>query len=187
MRTPYLLSFLKHWKKRGHMSFFITSSSIKVLPSNLYNHTVYFVTCMSDSQQGFGLEIGFIDHFNTRLVTTLNYSTFTDLHTLRITREHTKSFPACNVFTSHFPVRASNSGDSSASTLTPFPAGHRLPTKSQLNYSIISSQSPLQNSTDLTAPIVPVITSKHGTHRKCCTLFLCAYSLPQEHVYRAVA
>jgi hypothetical protein len=29
---------------------------------------------MSDSRRGFGLEIGFIDHFITRLVTTLNYS-----------------------------------------------------------------------------------------------------------------
>jgi hypothetical protein len=41
---------------------------------------------------GFGLEIGFIDHFNTWLVTTLNYSTITDLHNLQITTAHAKSF-----------------------------------------------------------------------------------------------
>jgi hypothetical protein len=32
----------------------------------------------------------FIDHFNTRLVTTLNYSAITNLHTLQITRPHVK-------------------------------------------------------------------------------------------------
>jgi hypothetical protein len=31
----------------------------------------------------FGLEIGFIDHFHTRLVITLNYSAITDFHTLQ--------------------------------------------------------------------------------------------------------
>jgi hypothetical protein len=41
---------------------------------------------------GFGLEIRFIDHFNTHLVTTLNYSTIADLHTVQITTEHVKSF-----------------------------------------------------------------------------------------------
>jgi hypothetical protein len=51
------------------------------LPQNI-------VTCMSDSLWGFGLEIGFIDHFNTHLVTTLNYGTIADLRTLQITRAH---------------------------------------------------------------------------------------------------
>jgi hypothetical protein len=41
---------------------------------------------------GFGLEIGFIDHFNTRLVTALNYGAIGDLHSLQITTAHTKSF-----------------------------------------------------------------------------------------------
>jgi hypothetical protein len=41
----------------------------------------YIVTCMSDSRRGFGLEIGFIDHSNTRLVATLNYSITADFHT----------------------------------------------------------------------------------------------------------
>jgi hypothetical protein len=36
-------------------------------------------------QKGFGLEIGFIDHFNTRLWITLNYCVIADLHTLKIT------------------------------------------------------------------------------------------------------
>jgi hypothetical protein len=46
---------------------------------------IYIVTRRSDSWQGLGLEIGFIDHFNTRLVTTLNYSAIADFHTLQIT------------------------------------------------------------------------------------------------------
>jgi hypothetical protein len=46
----------------------------------------------SDCRRGFGLEIGFIDHFNTRLVTTLHYSAIADLHTLQIITAHLKSF-----------------------------------------------------------------------------------------------
>jgi hypothetical protein len=166
MRTSSILSFLKHWKeKRNKCPFFITSSSIQVQPSNLYNDIVHTVTCISDFQRGFGFDIGFLDHFNKWPMNTLNYSAIADLHTLRITREHTKSFPACSVFTSCFSVMASTNRDSSASTVTPFPAGSRLPTKSELNYSTISSQPPLQNSTKLIAPTVPVITSQHGPHR----------------------
>jgi hypothetical protein len=41
---------------------------------------------------GFGLETGFIDHFKTRLMTTLNYSAIADLHTSQITTAHAKSF-----------------------------------------------------------------------------------------------
>jgi hypothetical protein len=36
------------------------------------------VTRMSDFRRGFGLVIGFIDYFITRLVTTLNYSAIAD-------------------------------------------------------------------------------------------------------------
>jgi hypothetical protein len=82
-----------------------------------------------DYQRGFGFDIGFIDHFNTRLVTTLNYSAIADLHILKITRVHVKSISACSIFTSRFQATASNSGYPSASALTPFPAGHRLTTE----------------------------------------------------------
>jgi hypothetical protein len=41
---------------------------------------------MSDYRRGFGLIIGFIDHFNTQLVTTLNYSAIAYLHNSQITR-----------------------------------------------------------------------------------------------------
>jgi hypothetical protein len=92
------------------------------------------VTCMSDSRRGFELEIGFIDNFNTRFVTTLNYTAIADLHTLEITKVHTKSFTACSVFTSRFPVTACNSWDSSASA-----SRHsQLVTVPQLNYSSAS-------------------------------------------------
>jgi hypothetical protein len=36
-----------------------------------------------DYRRGFGLEIGFFDHFNTQLVTTLNYNAIADLHILK--------------------------------------------------------------------------------------------------------
>jgi hypothetical protein len=35
-----------------------------------------------DYKKGFGLDIGFIDHFNTQIITTPNYSTIADLHAL---------------------------------------------------------------------------------------------------------
>jgi hypothetical protein len=75
------------------------------------------VTCMCDYRRGFGLDIGFIDHFNTQLVITLNYTANADIHTLHFTPAHSKSFPFCSVFTRHFLVTASKNGYSSASAL----------------------------------------------------------------------
>jgi hypothetical protein len=51
---------------------------------------------------GFGLEIGFMDHFDTRLVTTINYSAIADLHILQITTAHANSFHSA-VFSPVFP------------------------------------------------------------------------------------
>jgi hypothetical protein len=45
---------------------------------------------LSDSRWGFGLDIGFIDHLH--VVTTKNYNTIANFHTLQITTAHTKSF-----------------------------------------------------------------------------------------------
>jgi hypothetical protein len=59
---------------------------------------------MSDSRRGFGLDIGFIDHLH--VVTTNNYNSIADFHTLQITRAHTKSFSARSVFTSSCLVTA---------------------------------------------------------------------------------
>jgi hypothetical protein len=50
------------------------------------------VTCMSDYGQGFELEIGLIEHFNTRLMTKIRYSSIADLHILQITTAQAKSF-----------------------------------------------------------------------------------------------
>jgi hypothetical protein len=44
---------------------------------------------LSDSRRNLGLDIEFIDHFNTQLVITLNYRAIADLHTLQITVTHT--------------------------------------------------------------------------------------------------
>jgi hypothetical protein len=41
---------------------------------------------------GFGLEIGFIVHFNKQLVNTVNYSAIVDIDALQITTAHAKSF-----------------------------------------------------------------------------------------------
>jgi hypothetical protein len=65
--------------------------------------------------KGFGLEIGVIDHFNTRLVTKLNYSTNADLQTLKITTAYTKYLQSAD--TSRCPVTDLNNWDSSASVL----------------------------------------------------------------------
>jgi hypothetical protein len=66
---------------------------------------------MGDYQRGFRLEIGFIDHFNTRLVTTLNYSVIANFHTLQITTIHAKSFQSA-VSSPVVPGNGFNSGDS---------------------------------------------------------------------------
>jgi hypothetical protein len=50
------------------------------------------VTFLSVTNSVFGMEIGFIDCFNTRLLTILNYSAITNLHMLQITTTCTKSF-----------------------------------------------------------------------------------------------
>jgi hypothetical protein len=60
---------------------------------------------------------GFIAHLYTRLGTTSNYSAIADLHTLQITRAHTK--PSQSAVTSHFLVTDLNNGDSSASVVMP--------------------------------------------------------------------
>jgi hypothetical protein len=68
--------------------------------------TMYCHDFLSDYRRGFGFDIGFIDHFNTHLIITLNYSTIADLHTLQITITHT-SLSACSVFIRRFQVTAS--------------------------------------------------------------------------------
>jgi hypothetical protein len=60
--------------------------------------------------------IGFTDHFTTRLMTTCDYNTITNLHSLQITTAHAK--PSQSAFTSRFPVMDLNNRDSSASVLT---------------------------------------------------------------------
>jgi hypothetical protein len=65
----------------------------------------------------FWLEIGFIDHL--WIVTSSNSNSLTELHTpdIALTTAHV---------TSRFLIMDFNSGDSSASVLTPSPAGHHL-------------------------------------------------------------
>jgi hypothetical protein len=58
-------------------------------------------------------DIGFIHHFDSRLVTTLNYSAIADLHTLQISKAYAK--PSHPTLTIRFPVTDLNKGDSSAS------------------------------------------------------------------------
>jgi hypothetical protein len=83
----------------------------------------------SDYRWGFELEIGFIDHLNTRFVNTLSYSSIADFHTLQITTAHAKSFQSALVSTSHSLVRASDSTYSSASVLKSSLNGGSLPTE----------------------------------------------------------
>jgi hypothetical protein len=84
--------------------------------------------CECDSRRGFGLVIGFIEHFKTQLVITLNFSAIADFHTLQITSAHAKSFPARSVFTSSCLVMASSNGYSSPSELKSSLNAGSLPT-----------------------------------------------------------
>jgi hypothetical protein len=74
------------------------------------------------------------------------------ISTLYQSLEHLLSlFPSCCIFFSHSLAAAPDSGDSSASC-------------SQ----VLSLQPPVQNLTELNySPNLPVITSRHGPHRKC--------------------
>jgi hypothetical protein len=87
----------------------------------------------------------------TRLGTTRNYSTTTNLHNSQITTAPAKPFPAY-VFIIRSLVKASNSGDSSDS-----------------RDQVLSSQTPVQNyqlTTNLVTPVVFKITPRHGPRRK---------------------
>jgi hypothetical protein len=81
----------------------ITFSTNWPLPS--YTHSIQYCHVYEcDSGRGFGLETGFIDHFKTRLFTTLIYSAIANFHTLQFARGHT--FPARSVLTSSCLVTA---------------------------------------------------------------------------------
>jgi hypothetical protein len=82
---------------------------------------------MSDSRRDFGLEIGFIDHFDTRLVIILKYSTIVDFRTLQIPTAHA-------VFTCRSLVTASDSGDSP--TVPTKSSLHKFPYNSLLTHSV---------------------------------------------------
>jgi hypothetical protein len=78
--------------------------------------------------RSFWIRIGFIDHFNTQLVITVNYSVIADFHNIPITAVHAKSFPACSVSIRSFLVTATNNGYSSTFLLKSPLKGGTLPT-----------------------------------------------------------
>jgi hypothetical protein len=50
------------------------------------------VPCMNDYRQGLDWRLALLTTFNTCVMTTLNYSATTDLHTLQIITAHAMSF-----------------------------------------------------------------------------------------------
>jgi hypothetical protein len=103
-------------------SWKIHSCFLGTVRSNEYCHMLEWLST--------GFWIGFIDHFNTWLVTALNYSAIADLHTWQITTAHTKSFQSS--FTNHFLVTDLKNGDSSTaltkSSFHSFPYNWQLTT-----------------------------------------------------------
>jgi hypothetical protein len=98
-----------------------------------------------------GLVNGFIDHLYTPIATTSNYSAIYTIHT---SPQHPLSlFPACYVFNSRSLATVSNSGDSWAFrahvvTLRRISRNWTL-VDCKLDYKALSSQPPLQSSTEL--------------------------------------
>jgi hypothetical protein len=91
--------------------------------ANILSHTRI---CMCDYGRVFWI-IGFIDYL--QVVTTNNYNTIVDFHTLQIT---TAFFPACAVFIRHFLVTDSNNGYSSFSVFKSRTELTKLQTSSRL-------------------------------------------------------
>jgi hypothetical protein len=69
-----------------------SSTSLNDIDIHTYITYTYIVTCTSDCQRDFGLETKFIDHFNKKLVTTLNYIAIAHLYILQITTAHSTPF-----------------------------------------------------------------------------------------------
>jgi hypothetical protein len=56
---------------------------------------------MGDTWRGLGLDIEFIEHFNTQLVITLNYSAIANVYPLQFTRGHRLVLSVC--YSLHYP------------------------------------------------------------------------------------
>jgi hypothetical protein len=69
------------WRRENSGPYRDSKSDASVVQPNYLTPAV---PCISDSRRGFGSDIGSIDHFNTQLVITLNYSVIVDLHTLQM-------------------------------------------------------------------------------------------------------
>jgi hypothetical protein len=78
---------------------------------NMYIHCIYqnILSHIRETLDGsFGLKIGFVDHL--QVVTTNNYNTNPNFHTLQITTAHAKSPQSAS--TTRFPIRCLHNGDS---------------------------------------------------------------------------
>jgi hypothetical protein len=110
---------------------------------------------------------GIVDHLHhseLQVITALSL-----ISTLYKSSQHMLSlFPACCAFNSRSLATASTVEIPQHPALTSLLSGEYPTTEllSTVNYSDISSQPSLQNSTELTAPTVLVITSRHGPHIK---------------------
>jgi hypothetical protein len=133
----------------------------------------------SKYRRGFGFDtrISVIDHLYIRLEATSNYSVTANLHNSQITATPAKLFPASCVFRSRSLATASNSGDSSASV-------------AQVRFQLLfSSRNPLQNWLGCPGcvPYNPFARTEYESPFPTVSLWLHAYHLPREGVYRAVA
>jgi hypothetical protein len=99
-------------------------------------------------RRGFGLDIAFIDHFNTQLAITLNYSAIADLHTLQITSV---------LSLLQLPLAAS--WWRLLTVAIPLPL-----------WMATSFQLSVLATTNWLPQTVPVVISQHGPHRKHCSV-----------------
>jgi hypothetical protein len=85
---------------------------------------------------------GFIDHLYTKVETKSNYSATANLHNSQVTKAVAKPFSSCCAF-SRFLAMTSNNGGSSASRAK-----------------VLSSQSPVRNSAELSTHLVTPVVIK---------------------------
>jgi hypothetical protein len=140
---------VRHHLWRYTRSFLLRSPRHVLVCDSSPTTSYTIVTILGDYRRGLDWWMELLTtYLCTRLGTTSNYSAIVIFHNSQITTAPVKLFPACCVFTSRSLATTSSGGDSSASRAQD-----------------LTSETPVQNWNDFVAPVVFLITPRHGPSR----------------------